>query len=262
MSLALKLPRVITQLGKALLCCFSRAELTLPRTYLPLAAWQSEPVEIGNTSPPVHAAELSSFNETPAELPSNLSYVHEATPDPVQHARAPSDSYYEDVDPRFAADDPVSPVLMDSHARQAGSPLPAALMPGYAPNAYQRNLGSGNSSLYDPEPTARVDSPTHSEASHFTSISQRQINPNWRPAPGQMGPAYQPRGAASSVYSGVRAPARWREHDTLLAANPDFALAGPAVGRGRGLPMGISRGRGGGHSSGMSGGAHRYPDAI
>ncbi|EMC98202.1 hypothetical protein BAUCODRAFT_23016 [Baudoinia panamericana UAMH 10762] len=80
-----------------------------------------------------------------------------------------------------------------------------------------------------------------SEASHFTSVSQRPVNPNWRPGPGS---AYGPPGggAASSASAAQR-----RREDVLLNANPDFSLPGMSFTRnGRG---GMRGGRGG---SGMT----------
>lgn len=82
-----------------------------------------------------------------------------------------------------------------------------------------------------------------SESSHFTSVSQRGVNPNWRPGPG--GPpghfhglaAYQ--GVGNSGVSSASAAMR-RKEDVILSANPDFSLPGVGLpGRGRG------RGRGG-----------------
>lgn len=72
-----------------------------------------------------------------------------------------------------------------------------------------------------------------SEASHFTSVSQRGINPNWRPG---VGSAY---GGGSMAPSSASAAQR-RKEDVILNANPDFSLPGMRIGgRGRG------RGRGG-----------------
>lgn len=98
-----------------------------------------------------------------------------------------------------------------------------------------------------------------SEASHFTSISQRPVNPNWRPGPGMGG---GPGGAGMSSASA----AQRRREDVLLAGNPDFTI--PGVGRGgRGGAMGAMRGgRGGARGSvppsvGLTPGG-RYPTDI
>ncbi|KXT17440.1 hypothetical protein AC579_5687 [Pseudocercospora musae] len=85
-----------------------------------------------------------------------------------------------------------------------------------------------------------------SESSHFTSVSQRGINPNWRPGPGGQGgghflgpAAYQ--GAGNSGVSSASAAMR-RKEDVILSANPDFSLPGVGMssrGRGRGRGRGM-----------------------
>jgi len=119
-------------------------------------------------------------------------------------------------------------------------------------------------------------SPAGSDASHFTSISQRGVNPNWRPVggpspmgPGGPGPMGPPR------HQGPR------RDDIILGANPDFALPGmqmarPTRGRGgpmrggmRGAPSGMSMGPMGVGPNGMGmegpggmSGNGRYPTDI
>ncbi|KAI9708776.1 MAG: regulator of ime2 [Bogoriella megaspora] len=94
-----------------------------------------------------------------------------------------------------------------------------------------------------------------SDISHFTSISQRGVNPNWRPPPGSM-PSYDGAGYGGPSpipgqmppgggYPGAMRPQR-RQEDLLLAGAPDFSV--PGVGPpGRG-------GRGGMRGGGMVGG--------
>lgn len=165
------------------------------------------------------------------ELPTQGSNVAGATSNRVER----SSDYYEDVDPRFA----------DPAQAQAPPALPTSLMPGgfakgnpnylSAPNSSDNHLP--RTSSYDELPEG-ARSPAASEASHFTSVSQRPVNPNWRPefgAPAGQFPPFPP---------GQRRP--MRQEDVILeanAANPDFAL--PGVGRGRGRGRG-GRGRGGG----------------
>lgn len=85
-----------------------------------------------------------------------------------------------------------------------------------------------------------------SEASHFTSVSQRGINPNWRPGPGSYA------GSAMGAPSSASAVQRRRE-DVILNANPDFSL--PGMG-----PPGRNRGRGrGGPGMGMRGAMRGVP---
>lgn len=204
-----------------------------------------------------------------------------------RHARAGSEPYYEDVDPRFASNEP----HMDSGAH------PGALMPG-ANSAYRMpppttqdapipprspptiNYHSpdspsiplspgggrgvvrasphlpGNTDVHDHSTPDLVDSrsgpmasepdsssenlptgmrsPTGSDTSHFTSVSQRGINPNWRPPQpgGFLGPGSA--GAPSTASAAQR-----RREDVILNANPDFSLPGlrgGRAGRGRGGP--------------------------
>ena len=176
---------------------------------------------------------LSPIQDSPVQTPAQL-----ATVDPAPRRERSSD-YYEDVDPRFA--EPVQ--------TQAPPPVPTTLMPGgfVPPNPgflTTNNLSDPNlprTSSYDDLPDGSR-SPAASEASHFTSVSQRPINPNWRPemgaAAGQFGP-----------YPGGPGPRRpMRQGDVILEANadnPDFVL--PGAGRGRG------RGRGGGGGGGGRG---------
>lgn len=110
------------------------------------------------------------------------------------HGRSNSASvYYEDVDPRFA------------EAEAANMPSALALGPSGEPK--QRT------SFDDLPDGAR--SPAASEISHFTSISQRGINPKWRPPE---------ESSQVKVQKG---------RDVLLGNNPDFEIP---TGRGRGKP--------------------------
>ncbi|EDN09304.1 pH-response regulator protein palI/rim-9 [Histoplasma capsulatum] len=114
---------------------------------------------------------------------------------PIPHSTSRGD-YYEDVEPRFAEP----------------NDLPPALTPGA--------LGElqPSSSLEDIPEGAH--SPAASETSHFTSISQRGVNPKWR-----------------SPEAEVRHD-KQRRQDLLLGSNPDFELP---VGRGRGGGSGRKR---------------------
>jgi hypothetical protein len=175
-------------------------------------------------------------------MPTQLYQNQGRAPVSASNAEQSSD-YYEDVDPRFA-----------EPARNNPPPMPTSLMPG----GYSNNTNGSNPNFLSAPPplppvntsdpnlprTASYDdlpdgsrSPAASEASHFTSVSQRPVNPAWRPdmpAPaGQFGP-----------YGQGRKP--MRQEDVILeanAANPDFAIPGmPGRGRGRGRG---GRGRGG-----------------
>ncbi|KAA8645850.1 hypothetical protein EYZ11_006573 [Aspergillus tanneri] len=109
-------------------------------------------------------------------------------------ARSNSGEYFEDVDPRFA----------NRNESAVGNPrLPSALTPGNGePKSVEEEL------VEDPG------SPTTSDISHFTSISERPVNPRWRPPPL---PSQQKR-------------------NVLLENNPDFDLR---AGMGRGRSAGV-----------------------
>lgn len=203
------------------------------------------------------------------------------------HKRAGSESYYEDVDPRFAVEEPSDDGFRESGALGGG--LPGALTPGgmppgaisHLPGGYPTTPGAQQAYQHqqqqrmNPEylhpsyqggPVGTNDSHNSSdndipldnrhasggsfdgdraserasEASHFTSISERPVNPNWQP-PAQSGP--QPR----------------RQQDVLLAQNPDFSIPGMRGGRGRGGNGPIAASAMGG--PGLTG-AGRYPTEI
>jgi hypothetical protein len=165
------------------------------------------------------------------------------------HTRRPSvpDTYYEDVDPRFAEPSPPQHLQSNNgnfmpHSLQAGTrgppPMNTHLSPTYQAGGSSQDLRNlRDSSMESLQEGQR--SPAASDASHFTSVSQRGVNPNWRPPPGQQ---QRPRGPP-------------RVDDIVLAANPEFSL--PGVGAsGRGGRGGF-RGRGGsgmGPSGGVPGG--------
>ncbi|KAL1859163.1 hypothetical protein Plec18167_007456 [Paecilomyces lecythidis] len=114
----------------------------------------------------------------------------------------PENNYYEDIEPKFAA-----PQLPGSN-----DPVPSALVPGPPP------IEIPISGSYEDIPEG-ARSPAASDISHFTSISERGINPRWRPPPPPNRMVQQ------------------RRQDILLGDNPDFNLR---AGRGRG--GGIDRG--------------------
>jgi hypothetical protein len=187
---------------------------------------------------------LSPIQDSPVELPAQLSHI--GLPPVAPHNTEPSSDYYEDVDPKFA-----------EPARSNPPPMPTSLMPG----GYAQQNTSNSSFLAAPPPlmnnsdpnlprTSSYDdlpdgsrSPAASEASHFTSVSQRPVNPNWRPEMGAPAGQFQPYGGPGGPMP--RRP--MRQEDAILeasAANPDFAIPGGLPGRGRGRGRG-GRGRGG-----------------
>lgn len=139
---------------------------------------------------------------------------------------------------------------------QAPSHNPDYLHPSYSYGAAAAGTGA-NDSNSDPSVELRDSisnqgSERASEASHFTSISERPVNPNWSgsesggggPRPGSyIGGAPPTAGSAAAQ----------RRQDVVLAANPDFSI--PGVGAGRG---GV-RGRAGSNPAGGFTPGGRYP---
>jgi len=201
------------------------------------------------------------------------------------HARTNSEPYYEDVDPRFAIEEPSD----DGFARDASNNLPRALTPGGLGGAVQTPgsfvashvpggfpvtpagglpprsqsygfsnarpqhdpgylhpryvqgsgaVGTGDSG--EPSPIDSYDdtrdggsgganSERASETSHFTSISERPVNPNWAPPPGSQSGGSE-RGAAAGYGYGAAVQQQRRREDMILGGNPDFALPGMGPG--------------------------------
>ncbi|KAK1018786.1 regulator of ime2, partial [Friedmanniomyces endolithicus] len=88
---------------------------------------------------------------------------------------------------------------------------------------------NGNSSSYENLPPGARSPGESSEASHLTSISQRPINPNWRPGPPGSSAAYgggppQQQGMGMGMGGAVStaSAAQRRRDDVILNANPDF----------------------------------------
>ncbi|KAI9733402.1 MAG: regulator of ime2 [Cirrosporium novae-zelandiae] len=182
---------------------------------------------------------LSPILSSPVELPgsdptSPPQSPHDARSPP---SRGSGEDYYEDVDPRF-----VEPTTTQV---QHPSALPAALMPGRTPiDSLRSSDGFRASSSYeDITVNDGPRSPAGSEISHFTSISQREVNPRWRPGPPSngMNPGPPP---------GMLPPRRAVPQTDILGNNPDFEIPGM---RGRGM----RGGRGVGPSLAAPGG--RYP---
>ncbi|KAE8148798.1 SUR7/PalI family-domain-containing protein [Aspergillus avenaceus] len=166
---------------------------------------------------PEPVSPTSLYSRTPSYVPPRAGWEQRPghTPSPVhvygpteatrapRHGRSGSADYFEDVDPRFAN--------RNEHAA-GNARLPSALTPG--------NSGEPNM----PEDMAEgPSSPTTSDISHFTSISQRPINPRWQPTLPQ------------------------QKQNVLLENNPDFDLragmhrGGAAGVGGRMPPMSIPR---------------------
>lgn len=226
--------------------------INFSRPYVPpRAQWTQR-----NVTPQMNNRTLSPIQASPT------SQLQNSPPRIGIRAPTATDNYVEDIDPEF-----VEPTM--------GPTIPTSLMPGPPPpnltsdqplrNEYLQPNESNSFPSSGPSLERSADSfeslpesersPAASDASHFTSVSQRGVNPNWRPGPQ---PAPGPRG-----------------EDMLLNSNPEFSIpgAGPRRGRGgfrgrggppRGGPpmMGGPMGGMRGPMPGMAGPDGRYPGGF
>ena len=158
----------------------------------------------------------------PVELPTANSAVGSYS-NPSRHRvnSGGSDVYYEDVDPRFATETDLTPP-----AQQSRAPVPASLAPGAAHG--MNGVPLARTGSYEDLPGAR--SPAESDTSNFTSVSQRGVNPNWKPGgPGDTAGQFPPHATRKPMQAQVQ-----QRRDVLLGNNPDFELPIPRPVRGRG----------------------------
>lgn len=151
------------------------------------------------------------MHSSPVELPTGYSGGSQPLSNrPPYRARVNSgDNYYEDVDPRFVDSDPTT---------ESSGVLPASLTPGGA--SHSNTQLQPSNSYEDIQEGSR--SPAASEASNFTSVSQRGVNPHWGPP-------------APDMNTYPRKPVQPQQRrDVLLGNNPDFELPGGNRGRGGG----------------------------
>jgi hypothetical protein len=127
-------------------------------------------------------------------------------------------SYYEDVDPRFddTAEDELevyrNPVIPRRQSQVIDEPLPISpIRRNYSSNSLDQNR------ILDDEYRSGPRSPAASTSSHFTSVSQRGINPRWQPQPSQF------QGNNDMLYPPRRKPPRGDQMN-FLSGNPDFEL--------------------------------------
>lgn len=175
------------------MCIPMGANGVLSRSYIPPRANWAPAERVAPSSPIYEYGHPSSLQPEPlqpmqpAKSPSPVYGQANPGPQPVR-ANADVISYYEDADPTLI-ESRQEPVV-------SAAPLPSALRPGPAG---------------EPKPMESEDvpeapgSPTTSEISHFTSISQRPVNPRWCPPPPPVQPAQQ-------------------KTNMLLENNPDFDL--------------------------------------
>ena len=178
-----------------------------PAPQSPSSMYSSQPSHRAQESVPyvpARAAWQTQRHQTPpAELPSNTQPANES------HQRKASESYYEDVDPRFSQEQQNVPNLGSSTSQ----------MPMHAPPDQQHLYAPQNPRI----PHNNSYNSHDSVGSHFTSISERGINPNWTDPN---------RGPAVNMAT----------KPDVLQSNPDFQL--PTAGRGRGGAAGGQRGYG------------------
>jgi prepilin signal peptidase PulO-like enzyme (type II secretory pathway) len=199
----------------------------------PRVGWDAPPI-------PRHAAVPATMH-TMMPLPP-LSPVQASPTSRNHHSRSGSDSYYEDVDPRFAANEPSLPLPTSLTPGPQTIPTVRHPSPERLHNNVQDheevNLERDNS--YENLAEGAL-SPAMSDTSNFTSVSQRGVNPNWRPPPG-----YNPNGGPSGPgLAAVGGPQQRRNerNDMILGQNPDFMLPG--------MRGGARGGRGGGRGGMM-----------
>ena len=214
--------------------------LTISRPYVPpRAAWTG--VTRGATPPP----NTTAFD--PIELPtSNPNTMRRPRTSSLPPAHAPghgrnqssADAYYEDVDPRFVASE--TDTARQTQTTQSSNTLPPSLMPGITP-APSRPPQVQRPTIETIDPSSSYEelqdgqmSPA-SDNSNMTSISQRGVNPNWRP--GTEGAGGQRSGQANLGVPGRREQ-RQQQRDMLLSSNPDFELPAGTGPHGR-IPPGI-----------------------
>ncbi|KAL8842073.1 MAG: hypothetical protein Q9170_000676 [Blastenia crenularia] len=243
----------------------------------PRAAWANPAsrLNINNTSNPSQNV-ISPIADSPiTELPASTSrsppipQLISAAPNSSNATNMPghnrynsADNYYEDVDPRFAEPASSHPPI------HSNAPLPSALTAGLQSQPPQQgvieNVNDHNntylkpSNSYDSIPENTHDSgarsPAVSDGSNYTSISQRGINPQWRPPPD---PAMGMGGVPNRKPIGQQQ----RGPDMLLNSNPDFELPIQGGRAGGGRLRAASKGpREPGMIPGMEpGGGVRYP---
>ncbi|KAL6713431.1 regulator of ime2 [Lecanora helva] len=202
----------------------------------PRAAWTTNGTRGLNSPPntsPLAPVELPSQSTPRNQRPRSTSLPQS----PPSHRRKQSsaDDYYEDVDPRFASPPPhenPQHLTQTSQTTQSSGTVPHALMPGISTTPSHHlhqpihpTIEHANDphSSYEDFTDGQPLSPAESD-SNMTSISQRGVNPNWRPdsthRPGQSNldvPGRRPSGPQ-------QLPQHQQQRDLILGSNPDFEI--------------------------------------
>ncbi|KAF3051686.1 regulator of ime2 [Didymella keratinophila] len=159
-----------------------------PMQYMPVrAGWTQDRKHSDNSNNSANSRGLSPIMDSPVEMPAQLSNVGGFAPPQPHHAHSNSmdrsSDYYEDVDPKFAEPARPNPPAMPTSLMPGGYNSNPNLLaaPERPPQLVDPNLP--RTSSYEDLPDGSR-SPAASEASHFTSVSQRPVNPAWRPEMG------------------------------------------------------------------------------
>ena len=172
--------------------------------------------------PPANTTVLHPQIVDPIELPEQNTMQNQRSPPRPQgpsHARKASDDYYEDVAPQF-----ISPINGSHHITQAtqqtqsGHTVPSSLMPGLSSTTPNFPMVEHHGEIIDPidsyDTLPEGQRSPASDNSEMTSISQRGVNPNWRPG-------------STDALGRLEVPqrhAQQQKRDILLNTNPDFEL--------------------------------------
>lgn len=182
----------------------------------------------------------------PIELPtSNQNTMRRPRTSSLPQAHAPghgrnqssADAYYEDVDPRFVA--PIADTARQTQATESSGAVPSSLMPGIsqAPSDLRQAQHPTIETIDPSSSYEELQDGQMSPASDMTSISQRGVNPNWRPG-------MEATGGQRSRQANLDVPGRreqkhqQQQRDILLSSNPDFELPSGSGPHGR-IPAGV-----------------------
>ncbi|KAL9135230.1 MAG: hypothetical protein Q9175_003583 [Cornicularia normoerica] len=182
----------------------------------------------------------------PIELPtSNQNTMRRPRTSSLPQAHAPghgrnqssADAYYEDVDPRFVA--PIADTARQTQATESSGAVPSSLMPGIsqAPSDLRQAQHPTIETIDPSSSYEELQDGQMSPASDMTSISQRGVNPDWRPG-------MEATGGQRSRQANLDVPGRreqkhqQQQRDILLSSNPDFELPSGSGPHGR-IPAGV-----------------------
>ena len=190
-------------------------------------------------NPPANPTALQPPITGPIELPEQNTMPNPRSAPHTQgpsHTRKASDNYYEDVAPHFIAPiDDSHHITQATQQTQSSHTMPHSLMPGLSSQTPNYPIVEHHGEIIDPgESYDNLPDGQRSPASdnsEMTSISQRGVNPNWRPG-------------STDALGRLEVPqrrAQQQKRDVLLNTNPDFELNGPGGPGGRMPPVGMGQ---------------------